>query len=115
MNENETRDYLERMFDSQVETVRELLTAAYAGDDEASEELDNLPYGATINTQVYFVLAGGGPSAGVMVTLNGTDEVLDVEWQGSWAGPTITRKLSEDDGGLGEWAASEAIRMVESR
>ena len=113
MNENETRDYLEGSYSSEVENVKRLM-AALASDDQtaveaALEELDDMPLCLDVMRRVDVVLGFGGPNVWIEVMVGPGDYVQSVTWRGAWGGEQVSHVLDPEDGGLGEWATGEAL------
>lgn len=112
MNNEETQAELAAMVASSEALVAGLF-AAYERDMDAvddyglnaGEAISDVPYAVTLERHVDILLAGGGPTHRLDVTLDSDGDVTSVVSLATWAGPTISTPIYEGSAlwRLAEW------------
>lgn len=74
--------------------------------EQAREEVETSSYATTLERHVDILLAGGGPTYRLDVTLDEDGDPVKVVALASWAGPTITTEVYPDSA-LWRFAESE--------
>lgn len=101
VDDDETRTRLNQMYEFTVSNLTELFAKADDQDltdderEEAEREALDCVYGSNTRKVVRLILAGGGPSAWLDVTVQ-DKEITEVEWGGAWWSAPITRRIESD-------------------
>jgi hypothetical protein len=101
MSDEETRARLEQMYQFTVINLTELFAKADDAErsdeerEEAEREALDCVYGSSDRKITRLILAGGGPSAWLDVTVQ-DKEITEVEWGGAWWSAPITHRIEQD-------------------